>query len=362
MTPWWLDPMLFPLYVLGPGSLLLGAWLWARPASGSRWSLVGHLALAVFALSNAGYGAALLAGQEASTYWLPPLFNAGAYVLLVVLPSATFQRWSHCACRFLHSTSGRRSGAVLVLLGGMGVAAWMVINQADPSDLLSANDLLSAGMPVEESVKPDPIVPSPVCTDRGRVIGVSRVANHQDSLAQLYENQISLLQQYRLNDQVIHLPLGWQNCNCHGYVFTGGAYHIGGDDVPVILEDNGYSLTARPKAGDVVVYRDESGKVLHTGIVRGATGDGIVLVESKWGQIGRFVHRADTHCYREATSCLYYRSARKGNQLCGVYDNRPISTPTDEMYQYLDAATRRPVSTAMPAIETPEPRANLSSD
>ena len=29
-------------------------------------------------------------------------------------------------------------------------------------------------------------------------------------------------------------------CNCHGWVFTGGRFWVSGEDVPRILEDNGY--------------------------------------------------------------------------------------------------------------------------
>ncbi len=362
-APWWLDPMLYPLYVLGPGSALLALWLWAKPASVNRWSGAAHVALALFALANAGGAAYALARGELSTFWLPPLLNAGAYLLLVAIPSqVVLLRAQGIRAALLHP-KGRRGGAGLLLVGGVGLAAWMVVNQADSSHLLVTDDLLDIQSLATELLKPVKIEPSPVCTDKGRVVGVSHIVNQQESLPQMFESQLAMLQRQGLYDQVIHLPLGWQNCNCHGYVFTAGHFYVGGDDVPAILADNGYRETKSPRAGDVAVYRDVADKVLHTGVVRGATGEGIVLVESKWGSIGRFLHRSDIHCYNDATSCLYYRSLRKGHQLRGVYTGPPVSAPTEEMYEHLESVSRRPGSSlSLPAIETPEPRANLSSN
>jgi hypothetical protein len=361
-TPWWLDPMLYPLYVLGSGSALLGLWLWVRPASANRWSVVGHLALALFALANAGYAVFAFSQHEISTIWLPPLLNAIAYLLLVALPSEGALSLAQGIRAALLHPQGRRAGAGLVLVGGMSVAAWLVVNQADPSQVLSANDLSDFESAAADLLKSEKVEPSPLCTDKGRVIAVSQVCKHQDSLSFLFEGQLAMLQRQGLFDQVIHLPLGWQNCNCHGYVFTAGHYYLSGDEVPLILEDNGYRETRHPKAGDVAVYRDATGKVIHTAVVRGATGEGIVLVESKWGSVGRFLHRSDIHCYTETASCLYYRSPRKGNQLRGIYTDPPISAPTDEMYENLQASSLRFGSPTMPAIETPEPRATLASE
>ncbi len=78
--------------------------------------------------------------------------------------------------------------------------------------------------------------------------------------------------------------------NCHGWVFAGGQYLITGSGVKMILEDNGYRLVAAPQPGDVVVYRDEQNEIVHTGLVRTAFDDGRVLVESKWGLGGRYLH------------------------------------------------------------------------
>jgi hypothetical protein len=58
----------------------------------------------------------------------------------------------------------------------------------------------------------------------------------------------------------------------------------------MILEDNGYEVVESPQVGDVVVYRDKTGAIIHTGLVR-TLEDGQVWIESKWGIRNRFIHR-----------------------------------------------------------------------
>jgi hypothetical protein len=101
--------------------------------------------------------------------------------------------------------------------------------------------------------------------------------------------------------------------NCHGWVFTGGRFWIAGvvDD---ILTDNEYRLVSTPAVGDLAVYRGDAGNVVHSGIVRSA--EGCILVESKWGPMGRFIHCPDDQPFGGA--CAFYRSARRGHLLRGL--------------------------------------------
>jgi hypothetical protein len=85
---------------------------------------------------------------------------------------------------------------------------------------------------------------------------------------------------------------------CHGYTFggstaRGGPYSIWGQAVPTVLRDDGWvrqvhSCVAR--AGDVLVFYDNSGNVGHSGIVRsvsepgGRVDEAASTLESKWGQ------------------------------------------------------------------------------
>jgi hypothetical protein len=113
---------------------------------------------------------------------------------------------------------------------------------------------------------------------------------------------------------VISLDVTASDSNCHGWVFTGGRYWVRGVTVEGILADNGYRKVATPRAGDLAVYRDSAGAILHTGLVRATLPDRPVLVESKWGAIGAFIHPVDVHPY-DGSTCTYHRSPRDGHRL-----------------------------------------------
>jgi hypothetical protein len=101
-------------------------------------------------------------------------------------------------------------------------------------------------------------------------------------------------------------------------VFTGGQHWIAtSEDVEIILKDNSYRKVGKPKTGDLVVYRNEDGVIQHTGVVRVASPNGMVLVESRWGEMSRFIHPPDVHPFT-GTTTQYYRSARPGHVLFGL--------------------------------------------
>jgi len=104
--------------------------------------------------------------------------------------------------------------------------------------------------------------------------------------------------------------------NCHGWVYTGGRYLVMSEDVEIILRDNGYRVVAAPQAGDLTIYRDEHGQVCHSALVRGVYETGLVLLESKWGHVGRYLHRPEGYAY--SSSWQYYRSPRRGHLLAGL--------------------------------------------
>jgi hypothetical protein len=96
--------------------------------------------------------------------------------------------------------------------------------------------------------------------------------------------------------------------NCHGWVFTGGRYGISELAVGALLQDNGYHQVDAPLPGDVVVYRDASGKVSHSGRVYRVHETGETWIESKWGPGGRYRHLPLDQCYSGKPE--YYRSER----------------------------------------------------
>jgi hypothetical protein len=124
------------------------------------------------------------------------------------------------------------------------------------------------------------------------------------------------LSRYGVSEELVSLviavaPPDWQ-ANCHGWVFTEGRAVIRGHMVDAILSDNGYGRIDKPQTGDLIVYRDAEGVPSHTGIVRAAGPKG-VLIESKWGFLGRYLHEPEQQGYSQ--SFAYYHSPRAGHVL-----------------------------------------------
>lgn len=101
--------------------------------------------------------------------------------------------------------------------------------------------------------------------------------------------------------------------DCHGWVFAAGKYVITGKQVTAILADNGYVRVTTPRPNDVVVYREASGQIVHTGLVRGMLNDGTVMVESKWGIDGVYLHASHAQPYSKKHE--FYRSKRKRHMI-----------------------------------------------
>ncbi|MFO0868720.1 MAG: hypothetical protein U0935_07185 [Pirellulales bacterium] len=104
--------------------------------------------------------------------------------------------------------------------------------------------------------------------------------------------------------------------NCHGWVFTEGRYLVRGRYVDTILKDNGYHVVADPHPGDLIVYRDDHGEPIHTGIVKAVGEQGFVLIESKWGTLDTYLHLPEDQAYSKGYA--YYRSPRSGHALRGT--------------------------------------------
>lgn len=110
------------------------------------------------------------------------------------------------------------------------------------------------------------------------------------------------------------------SANCHGWVFADGIYLINSSGVSMILEDNGYSRVATPNTGDVAIYRNSSGSVIHTAIVCSVLTDNTVLLESKWGIHQRFIHLPEDQPY--STLIEYFRTTR-GSHGIKIVEEKP---------------------------------------
>lgn len=113
--------------------------------------------------------------------------------------------------------------------------------------------------------------------------------------------------------RVIVAGRGDGTSNCHGWVFAGGCYWIPTEFIDTILRDNGYDRVDEPRAGDLIVYRDDDGRPFHTGVVKAVGDRGFVLVESKWGQTDVFWHTPHDQAFGDEYE--YWRTDRPGHGL-----------------------------------------------
>lgn len=163
-------------------------------------------------------------------------------------------------------------------------------------------------------------------TDSGRVISLHRydVAsdNGDDQKRSLLNQDVSAADGYRFD--VIRLEEPQTMSNCHGFVFADNRFALDGNDVDRILCDNGYQQVDQPQTGDVVVYRSVDQEVIHSGIVRGI--GRVILVESKWGPLGVYIHRADFSPYGEDYG--FFHAGRDSHSITlqdtGVSNEAPV--------------------------------------
>jgi hypothetical protein len=74
---------------------------------------------------------------------------------------------------------------------------------------------------------------------------------------------------------------------CHDWTF-GGTRYSDGTPVATLLAD--YRPVIQPRPADVIVYWGPSGEAVHSGVVRAVGHGEFVVIESKWGHLGRYLH------------------------------------------------------------------------
>jgi hypothetical protein len=227
--------------------------------------------------------------------------------VMILVPLTSPRLWLGLA-RWIQSLSVHKPSrvfalAALILVGlGWGLA----YRHYEQSQLAQADAMLS-----QQEARNAPLVaPAPVLgvTDLGQTIELDLPVDPAD-LAYLeeLEEASAPIQQYQHHWLIRRGPPD-DNSNCHGWVFTNGKYNIAGRSVPTILEQNNYVQVKNPEIGDLVVYRNTNGDISHTGIVRAVLGKNDVLIESKWGRMGVYLHPVEKSCY--GPNFEYYRSER----------------------------------------------------
>jgi hypothetical protein len=139
--------------------------------------------------------------------------------------------------------------------------------------------------------------------------------------------EAAMVQAQQRELRMIRTAAPYRGSNCHGWVFTGGRYAVDGGEVERILAGNGYQVVSAPQVGDLIIYRGETGTIAHSGVVRVVDRD-LVLVEDKWGHLGRYLHTPEDYSF--ASSWSYYRSPRNnGHILRGLEPEKeaPGGTP-----------------------------------
>ncbi len=204
----------------------------------------------------------------------------------------------------------RVQGFALLAASPAFVAWWLV--QAN-SQLPVLEDTPTLGVEVDPSMLQQ-VDSVHAVTDRGQPVRLYTIAKGI-SADELKRFEQSTVQGQSLAQKQIRTVGPDPSYNCHGWVFADGHFWVRGADVPAVLEDNGYREVKEPRPGDVIVYRAADGAVLHTGLVR-AAGDGPVLVESKWGWLGRYVHRPEDQAYGDRWA--FYHSDRGDHRLQGL--------------------------------------------
>lgn len=99
---------------------------------------------------------------------------------------------------------------------------------------------------------------------------------------------------------------------CHDWTF-GGRRYSDGCSVAVLLAD--YRNVLKPRPGDVVVYWSPANESVHSGIVRAVGTGGLVVIESKWGHMGRYLHLTGISHF--PSSFTYFRRRGAGTSSAG---------------------------------------------
>jgi hypothetical protein len=162
--------------------------------------------------------------------------------------------------------------------------------------------------PGEVDLADVPVLTMQAITDKGRPIALFHFKMH--SAAEQVQQFVQ--QNEKEHAQLIRLLDANPASNCHGWVFTAGQYGIRDPEVSLILTDHEYEEATQPRKGDLAIYRRD-GQICHCGLVRMADKHAPILIESKWGPLGVYLHATSAHPF--GGECRFYRSARQNHVL-----------------------------------------------
>jgi len=286
------------LLLLGGVNLLLGkAGAWVRVAA----------SLAVVGAVLGGYSAweskSAMVGRVAT-------YIAAGLVPVVLLGSGRLVEFGVAAVRVAQRPAARWS---LLAAAGLGVVAIGGVRYTIKDERAIENEMTQLEA-FSKTPALEVIERVPAKTDRGAEV-VMRRPQVLRARTEIDSPEDVALRGLGYDQFVIRRAPATDYSNCHGWVFTGGRYWVGGDSVQTILDDNGYEETTTPRPSDLVVYRNVSG-VSHTGVVRYIADGQPVMIESKWAWMGVFLHPVDKSAYGH--DYTFYRTRRATHVLAGL--------------------------------------------
>jgi hypothetical protein len=304
----WSDPLFLQVCVLGVGGVLLGLLHLLVNKPGQRPVLLLTNLVLALVLTLAAATTALL--SQSAGLWLPLAGLAGVCAVSGAVHSVCGGRL--IAAIFARLLTPRWLGAALLLCSAILVL--LTTLRVEEIPLVEAGRSTAGFGP--DATDLELLASVHVCTDQGRPVPVYRSAKTPLPQTEARVQEAAMLQARSMSERLIRTAPPNPVYNCHGWTFTGGRYWVKGEDVARILQDNGYRPVASPRPNDLAIYRNIHGQIAHSGIVRAADDAGMILVESKWGTLSRYIHPADVQSY--APRCTYHRSQRLGHCLDGL--------------------------------------------
>lgn len=333
--------LLTPILLGGAGTLLGIFGLVVRP---SRWGAVWLVLQGVLGAGLVGLAVINATLGYSRSLWMAPGVLGG--LLLVLGPLALVGHWGMTR-RLVRLASWRPAQAVLLLAATTSLAAWQTFEADLQPEEARDRDLVILA-PDDLSLQPADVA---AWTDAGRPVSLFRPSSQEaGEMARRPEADSLMLAAPELHEKVLRVGPADVQYNCHGWVFTGGRAWLRGDQVPAILQDNGYVPTSQPQEDDLVVYYEPGGEVLHSGIVRVVWPDAPPVVESKWGWAGRFLHPAAIANYCRG-EYQYYHSPRESHLLKGLGGEAkplPAASPSPAASP-VPAASPSPAASPVPA-------------
>jgi hypothetical protein len=293
------------LATLGLGHLLV-----------SKKNVVGRVLVALLA-STILVGVVGLVVEPALKLVLGIAAGLFLFKLVIVIPmirrtmAGLLNRLGSFAVRFSHP----QVRASLYLVGAIGLTTGGAIWHQQRSEEIDNATVQEFQIQHEVTMANAITLRNTAKSDLGHRIELKKPADslvHADS--EIAEEK--WLRQSPIKDKVIHREKANPNSNCHGWVFTGGRFIVGGNEVDLILTDNHYETVSQPNVNDLIIYRDNEGHVSHTAIVRAILNDGSILVEGKWGALGVYLHEVKDSCY--GTNFKFYHTDRGSHLIEGL--------------------------------------------